>query len=43
VSGARASRLVVLARGLEAPPACRGLFESGSLSEDQVSVIVRHT
>jgi hypothetical protein len=43
VSGARARRLVALARGLEALPVCRGLFESGSLSEDQVSVIVRHT
>src|SRR5919106_2813838 len=43
VSGARARRLVTLARGLEALPACRALFEAGSLSEDQVAVIVRHT
>src|SRR5918996_239376 len=43
VSGARAGRLVSVARGLEALPACRALFEAGSLSEDQVAVIVRHT
>src|ERR687892_1621935 len=43
VSGARARRLVALARGLEALPACRGRFTAGSLSEDQVAVIVRHT
>src|SRR5919106_1316182 len=43
VSGARARRIVSLARGLEALPACRRLFEAGSLSEDQVAVIVRHT
>jgi len=43
VSGARARRLVTSARGLEALPVCRGVFEAGSLSEDQVAVIVRHT
>src|ERR687892_1904035 len=29
VSGARARRIVTLARGLEALPACRALFEAG--------------
>src|ERR671919_2156328 len=43
VSGARARRLVALARGLQHLPACRGRFEVGGLSEDQVAVIVRHT
>src|ERR671919_1562018 len=43
VTGPRARRIVTLARGLEALPACRALFEAGSLSEDQVAVIVRHT
>src|SRR5919106_2339100 len=43
VTGARARRIVTLARGLEALPACRALFEAGSLSEDQGGGIVRHT
>src|SRR5918996_2835233 len=43
VSGARARRLVALARGLRALPACRGRFAVGGVSEDQVAVIVRHT
>ncbi|MGH9230152.1 MAG: DUF222 domain-containing protein, partial [Acidimicrobiales bacterium] len=43
VSPGRARRLVGLARGLEALPVTRASFESGSLSEDQAAVIVRHT
>jgi hypothetical protein len=42
VSPARARRLVALARGLEALPATNRLFASGSLTEDQTAVIVRH-
>ena len=43
VSPARARRLVVMARTLDGLPEFGGLFESGSLSEDQTAVIVRHT
>src|ERR671918_1157627 len=35
VSGARAPRIVSLARGLEALPACRRLFEAGAHRRDQ--------
>src|ERR687891_1022723 len=35
VSGARARRIVALARGLEALPACRRLFEAGAPAGDQ--------
>src|ERR687892_2363284 len=34
VTGARARRLVALARGLRALPACRGRFAVGGVSED---------
>jgi hypothetical protein len=43
LSPGRARRLVALAGALETLPATSRLFESGSLSEDQAAVIVRHT
>ena len=43
MSPARAQRLVAAARTLDGLPQVGALFEAGSLSEDQVAVIVRHT
>jgi hypothetical protein len=43
VSPARARRLVGMARTLDELPNVGGLFDAGSLSEDQTAVIVRHT
>ncbi|HET6919047.1 MAG TPA: DUF222 domain-containing protein, partial [Jiangellaceae bacterium] len=43
VSPARARRLVAMARTLDELPKVAGLFDAGSVSEDQTAIIVRHT
>jgi hypothetical protein len=43
VSPTRARRLVAAAQALDGLPHVGALFETGSLSEDQLAVIVRHT
>ncbi len=42
VSVPRANRLVSMARALPALPAVSGVFEAGSLSEDQAAIVCRH-